>query len=70
MTTPQIVNIECAERVEGETMIWLGINEAQLDLLAAGIVPSLVKAQALGVLHLRDEDERKAARPAPKRTRA
>jgi hypothetical protein len=64
-----IDRIECAARVEGEPLITFVVNEAQVELLAAGVVPREVRANCLGVLRLADEDERNAARPEPRKKR-
>lgn len=57
-----------ALRDEGETRYSLSsLSEAEIADLAAWIVPRVVKAMAAGALNWADEDERKAARPEPKR---
>jgi hypothetical protein len=57
---------------EHDTIISLQLSVEQVMNLAAGYVPSAVKANCMGCLELLDgtEDARRAARPAPKKRRS
>jgi hypothetical protein len=46
------------------------LSEDEIQDLAAGVVPRVVKAMAAGCLAMIDEDERKAARPEPRKRRS
>ena len=52
------------------TYALVDLSEDQIRDLAAGFVPRVIRAMALGCLDWQDEDERRARRPAPKKTRA
>jgi hypothetical protein len=65
--------IEAAElEHEDDTVISLQLSVGQVEALASGFVPSAVKANCMGCLELLDgtEDERRAARPVPKKRRS
>jgi hypothetical protein len=56
---------------EHDTVISLQLSVGQVEALASGFVPSAVKANCMGCLELLDgtEDERRAARPVPRKRR-
>jgi hypothetical protein len=65
--------IEAAElEHEDDRVISLQLSVGQVEALASGFVPSAVKANCMGCLELLDgtEDERRAARPVPKKRRS
>ena len=54
---------------EHQTEWYILVNDAQAEDLASGFVPQAVKAMVRCMLDWRAEDERRAARPVPRKGR-
>jgi hypothetical protein len=62
------MKLECATRkAEDETMYTLVLDEDQVQAIASGHIPRVVKAMAEDVLRWADQDDAAAARPEPRK---
>jgi hypothetical protein len=53
-----------------ESRFYVLVNEAQATDIAAGFVPNAVQAQVRAMLDWASEDQRRAARPVPKKRKS